>query len=110
MLDLKLTLEEQKFDPNGFKVRDGHRHPNYNSKRGGAKLSQHMAGKATDIVIMDINFDGNANQIDKDIVLKLLNKDIIGNKGGIGRYPGSMVIHFDVRGKRARWDHQKKRK
>lgn len=41
---------------------------------------------------------------DKQIVLDFLDKEIIGNKGGIGLYPGTKAVHFDVRGHRARWN------
>lgn len=106
VLDLQNALTKAAYNPNGFTVRDGHRYPTYNQLRGGASRSQHIAGKATDIVIHDINLDGIEDQTDKDIVLEILENEVIKNKGGIGRYPGSMVIHFDVRGKRARWDKQ----
>lgn len=106
MLDLQKALSEKGYDPDGFYVRDGHRYPVHNEERGGASRSQHIAGKATDIIVQDINKDGQANQKDKQIVLDLLEDKIIKNKGGVGRYPGSMVVHFDVRGHRARWDQQ----
>jgi len=61
-------------------------------------------GEAVDIKIGDINQDGFANQEDKTIVLDLLEKQIIKNTGGIGRYPGTLSVHYDVRGYRARWD------
>ena len=104
LLELKLELGKKGFDPDGFVVRDGHRHPAHNKLIGGASRSQHIAGKAVDIVITDINQDGKANKIDKQIVLDLLDKKVIQDLGGIGRYPGTMVVHFDVRGKKARWD------
>jgi hypothetical protein len=37
-------------------------------------------------------------------VLDLLEKEIIKSSGGIGRYPGTRAVHFDVRGYKARWD------
>jgi len=33
----------------------------------------------------------------------LLDKKIIRNEGGVGLYPNSSSVHFDVRGRRARW-------
>ena len=104
LLELKLELSEKGFDPDGFAVRGGHRHPTHNKLIGGASKSQHIAGKAVDIVITDINQDGKEDKSDKQIVLDLLDKKIIKGQGGIGRYPGTMVVHFDVRGKKARWD------
>ncbi|MFT5819363.1 MAG: hypothetical protein ACI8ZM_000586 [Crocinitomix sp.] len=103
MLDLVLRLDEEGYNKYGFKVRESHRHPTYNEKKGGASSSQHIWGKAVDIVIEDINNDGKKTQDDKTIVLDIM-EEIVGNKGGLGRYPGSMTVHFDCRGHRARWD------
>lgn len=103
MLDLILTLDEQGYDKYGFTVRESHRPPRYNAARGGASKSQHIWGTAVDIVIRDINKDGTADQTDKKIVLEIMEK-IVGNEGGLGKYPGTMTVHFDCRGHRARWD------
>ncbi len=105
MLDLILRLDEEGYNKYGFHVRDSHRHPKYNSTKGGASKSQHIWGKAVDIVIKDINNDGKQTQADKTIVLDIM-EEIVGNKGGLGRYPGSMTVHFDCRGHKARWDKQ----
>ncbi|MBL4705643.1 MAG: DUF882 domain-containing protein [Flavobacteriales bacterium] len=104
VLELKQELSKGGYDPDGFYVRTGHRHPVLNEEIAGASRSQHIAGKATDITIKDINQDGISDQADKEIVLEILNKIVIKNEGGIGRYPGTMSVHFDVRGSRARWD------
>ncbi len=104
LLELKTELGKNGFNPDGFEVRNGHRHPAHNKLIGGASRSQHIAGKAVDILISDINQDGKENKSDKQIVLDLLDKKVIQDRGGIGRYPGTMVVHFDVRGKKARWD------
>lgn len=103
-LDLMLLLEKEGYNKYGFKIREAHRHPHHNFHRGGAKKSQHIRGKAVDIIVEDINNDGQATQADKTIVLDLLNNHIIKNKGGIGRYPNTMVIHYDLRGFKSRWD------
>ncbi|MDG1914751.1 MAG: D-Ala-D-Ala carboxypeptidase family metallohydrolase [Crocinitomix sp.] len=105
MLDLILKLDENGYNKYGFHVRESHRHPTYNEKKGGASSSQHIWGKAVDIVIQDINNDGKKTQADKTIVLDIM-EEIVGNNGGLGRYPGSMTVHFDFRGHRARWDFQ----
>lgn len=105
MLDLILKLDENGYNKYGFHVRESHRHPTYNEKKGGASSSQHIWGKAVDIVIQDINNDGKKTQADKTIVLDIM-EEIVGNNGGLGRYPGSMTVHFDCRGHRARWDFQ----
>ena len=106
MLDLIKLLEKKGYNKYGFEVRVGHRHPYWNKKVwSGAKFSQHIYGKAVDIKIGDINNDRRTTQKDKKIVLDMLEK-IVGNKGGIGKYPKTMCVHFDSRGFRARWDHQ----
>ncbi len=104
VLALQDALEKQGYDRDAFWIRYGHRHPQYNLKVGGASRSRHLRGDAVDLVIKDINQDGRYTKKDKDIVLDLCEKQIIGKQGGIGRYPWSRTVHIDVRGKRARWD------
>jgi len=106
LLDLQEALEELGYNKEGFDIVNGFRHPAYNEKVGGASKSRHILGEALDLRINDINGDGRRTQKDKQIVLDLLEKQIIKNKGGIGRYPGTMSVHFDVRGYKARWDKQ----
>jgi len=103
-LELQQELEKQGYNKNGFRVVNGHRHPRYNEKVGGAKRSRHIKGEAVDISICDINQDGMSNKKDKDIVLDLLENKIIKNEGGVGLYPGTQSVHYDVRGTRARWN------
>ncbi|MBD3637033.1 MAG: DUF882 domain-containing protein [Crocinitomicaceae bacterium] len=103
LLEFILKLDELGYDKYGFSVRESHRHPLCNKLRGGASKSQHINGKAVDLVIKDINRDGDANQVDKSICLDIL-EPMIGNRGGIGRYPRTMTIHIDSRGYKARWD------
>ncbi len=104
VLALQDALEKQGYDRDAFWIRYGHRHPQYNLKVGGASRSRHLRGDAVDLVIKDINQDGRYTKKDKDIVLDLCEKQIIGKQGGIGRYPWSRTVHIDVRGTRARWD------
>jgi uncharacterized protein YcbK (DUF882 family) len=68
------------------------------------KSRSKFKGEAVDIVIDDINKDGYANKTDKDIILDLLENEIIKNDGGIGLYPGTDRVHYDIRGTRARWN------
>ena len=105
ILELQNELSERGYNREGFKINYAHRHPAFNKGIGGASMSFHMLGKAIDIDILDINNDHVVNQRDKKIVLGLLENKIIKNSGGIGKYPWSMTIHFDVRGYYARWDH-----
>lgn len=104
LLELRLTLEKANYDGEAFRCNHGYRHPSLNEAVGGAPRSRHIAGDALDLVIEDINQDGSANAADKAIVLNLCERQLIGNRGGIGRYPGTQVVHIDLRGKRARWD------
>ncbi len=106
LLELQNVLFENGYNEAGFSIVNGFRHPAYNEEVGGASLSRHLIGQAVDLQIEDINNDGQANQQDKTIVLEFLEKEIIKNQGGIGKYPGTMSVHFDVRGYRARWDKQ----
>ena len=106
LLELQNVLDKNGFNNTGFNIVNGFRHPAYNEKVGGASLSRHLKGQALDLQIGDINNDGYADQKDKTIVLDFLEKEIIKDKGGIGRYPGTMSVHFDVRDYRARWDKQ----
>ncbi len=103
-LDLIQSLEQKGHDPSAFSVKNGHRHPAYNEQIGGASLSRHIRGEAVDIVVADIDKNGRIEQEDKDIILDILETEVIKDQGGIGRYPGSMSVHYDVRGTRARWD------
>jgi len=104
LLELQQRLEDEDFDPYAITVNSVFRYPKYNKKIGGSSRSTHIKGEAIDISVLDINSDGEADEVDKKIVLDFLEKDIIANKGGIGRYPKTQTIHFDVRGKRARWN------
>lgn len=104
LLDLRKALNELGYDGDQLRITYGYRHPARNEKVRGASASRHIAGDAVDFVVQDVNQDGSANLADKDIVLKICERELIGNLGGIGLYPGTQVIHIDLRGKRARWD------
>ena len=107
------TEESLQFVVGSFRIRvsqiaikHGFRHPAYNHQISGAKKSRHQFGEAIDLLVGDVNRDGRADEDDKAPLLKMLDEKIIGNAGGVGKYPGSHVIHMDVRGFRARWDKQ----
>lgn len=104
IIELRAALKEDGWNENGFHVNYGYRHPVLNEAVGGAPVSRHLSGDALDIVVDDINKDGRRNAADKEILLALCEDRLIANKGGIGRYPGTQVVHIDLRGKRARWD------
>lgn len=105
-LELIQQLKRKGYDEYAYTIRNSHRHPFWNANKWkGAKNSQHIYGRAVDLRIGDINRDGKSNQNDKKIVIDIL-EIIVGNKGGLGKYPGTMCLHFDSRGYRARWDKQ----
>ena len=104
LLLLQDLLEKKGYNTRGFSITNGHRHPSNNEEVGGAKLSRHIKGEALDLSINDIDNSGHYEQKDKEIVLDLLENDVIKSEGGIGKYPGTRAVHFDVRGYKARWD------
>lgn len=103
-LELMDELEKKGHNKNGFEIVNGHRHPHYNARVGGASMSRHIKGEAVDIVVRDIDNDGKVSKQDKDIILDILETKIIKDEGGIGLYPGTESVHYDVRGVRARWN------
>lgn len=104
VLDLQDELERLGYRRWGFDITNGHRHPMYNKWVGGASKSRHILGEAVDIRVNDIDGNSRYDKKDKDIILEILENKVIRNSGGIGRYPGTRAVHFDVRGFRARWD------
>lgn len=76
---------------------------------GAAPKSRHLSGDALDFLVFDINKDGKADTVDVDIVYRILDKQIIRDKGGIGTYKtensffNRQMIHIDCRGYKARW-------
>jgi hypothetical protein len=106
LLDLLLWMDKNGYDTQQVTINYGYRHPSLNKRAHGAPKSRHQWGQAIDLLIGDVNHDGKKDEEDKKPLIKVLETTIIGNKGGVGRYPGSPVIHMDVRGHKARWDHQ----
>ena len=103
-LELCDSLNAKGYNDKGFEIVAAHRNPSQNNTVKGPPKSRDLKGQALDIRIRDINKDGQINQADKKIVLDLLEDRIIKDKGGVGRYVGTLSIHFDVRGTKARWD------
>ena len=75
-----------------------------------AKQSQHLKGEAIDFLELDVNGDGKINGEDVDLVFKILDKEIIKDKGGVGTYKNKsfitkQMVHIDCRGSKARWNY-----
>ena len=77
LLELKIELKKLSYNENGFRLSGGHRNPLYNEKVKGAKLSRHIKGEAVDMVVQDVNNDGEYTKEDKEIILILLEKKIL---------------------------------
>mgnify|MGYP003650361957 CR=1 FL=1 len=101
--NIKLLAEElQKLrDELGrpIRINSAYRSPEYNQKVGGAKNSQHLYGKAADIVVKNMNPDEVADAIEFLIEEGKLNIK------GLGRY--NSFTHVDIRDNKARWDYRK---
>ena len=76
-------------------INSSYRTINYNARIGGAKNSQHLTASAADIVIKS----KTPYQLAKVIEYLIDNNAM--KQGGIGIYKG--FIHYDIRGKKARW-------
>lgn len=78
-------------------INSAYRHPEYNKRIGGAKFSQHLTASASDIVVRDLTPKKVARTI-----LKLIKNGKM-KQGGVGLYNG--FVHYDIRGKKERWDN-----
>lgn len=78
-----------------IKVNSGYRSPQHNKDVGGEDNSQHLKGKAADIVV-----PGYTSTQLAAVIFMLIAKGQI-SQGGVGIYP--TFVHYDIRGKKARW-------
>jgi uncharacterized protein YcbK (DUF882 family) len=78
-------------------INSGYRSPSHNALIGGVKNSFHTQGLAADIT--------SKNYTPKKLykVIQALIKEGKMEEGGIGLYNG--FIHYDIRGKKGRWDN-----
>jgi len=76
-------------------VISGYRSPEFNARINGARSSQHMQATASDIKVK-----GVTPRKVHSTILKLIKEGRI-EEGGLGLY--ETFVHYDVRGKRARW-------
>ena len=83
-----------------IQINSAWRSEEYNASIGGVKDSQHIMGRAADIVVRDLTSTEVYNTIEE-----LIEKgDML--QGGLGLY--DTFVHYDIRGERARWDFKKK--
>ena len=79
-------------------INSAYRSPVYNRSVGGAVNSQHLGGKAADVVIEGVTPNEVADAIEFLIEVGLM------KEGGLGRY--DTFTHYDIRGTKARWDYR----
>ena len=81
-------------------INSAYRSEEYNASIGGVKDSQHIMGRAADIVIKGMT-PIEVSEVIEDLIQK---GDML--QGGIGIY--SSFVHYDIRGTKARWNNSKK--
>lgn len=81
-------------------INSAYRSAVYNRSVGGAVNSQHLSGKAADVVIDGVPPNEVADAIEFLIDVGLM------QEGGLGRY--DTFTHYDIRGTKARWDYTTK--
>lgn len=79
----------------------GYRTPKHNKAVGGAPKSQHLTASAA-----DINVKGFKPLEVYRTIERLINDGVM-EQGGLGLY--DTFIHYDIRGKKARWDLRKRK-
>jgi len=79
-------------------------------KFGASSKSRHLDGDAIDILVLDVNDDGQMDGKDVDIVYQIVDKQILKGKGGLGTYKtedwiwNRQMIHMDCRQGSSRWN------
>ena len=83
-----------------IKINSAYRSPEHNESIGGVKNSQHVLGKASDIVVAGLT----TTEV-YAVIEELIGKgDML--QGGLGLY--NSFVHYDIRGSRARWNNTTK--
>ena len=86
-----LEIIRQNFDA-AVSINSACRCPDHNASVGGSERSQHLYGRAADIVVSGVHPDEVADYLDKTFPDSL----------GLGRY--NSFTHVDTRVGKARWD------
>tara|TARA_B110000211_G_C13822478_1_gene439880 strand:+ start:73 stop:453 length:381 start_codon:yes stop_codon:yes gene_type:complete len=81
-------------------INSAYRSEEYNASIGGVSNSQHIMGRAADIVVKGMT-PIEVSEVIEDLIKK---GDML--QGAIGIY--SSFVHYDIRGTKARWDYSKK--
>jgi uncharacterized protein YcbK (DUF882 family) len=81
-----------------IKINSAYRSLEYNRSIGSNDSSQHVLGKAADIVVKGYTPDEVADAIEFLIATGMI------KEGGVGRY--NTFTHYDIRGTRARWNYK----
>ena len=79
-------------------INSAYRSPEHNRKIGSNDSSQHILGKAVDIVVKGVAPDDVSDAIEF-----LISEGLV-KEGGLGRY--NTFTHYDIRGTRARWNYK----
>jgi uncharacterized protein YcbK (DUF882 family) len=79
-------------------INSAYRSPEHNRKIGSNDSSQHILGKAADIVVKGVAPDDVYDAIEF-----LISEGLV-KEGGLGRY--NTFTHYDIRGTRARWNYK----
>jgi len=79
-------------------INSAYRSPEHNRKIGSNDSSQHILGKAADIVVKGVAPDDVYDAIEF-----LISEGLV-KEGGLGRY--NTFTHYDTRGTRARWNYK----
>ena len=79
-------------------INSAYRSLDYNRSIGSNDSSQHVLGRAADIVVEGYTPDEVADAIEFLISTGLI------KEGGVGRY--NTFTHYDIRGERARWNYK----
>jgi len=77
-------------------INSAYRHEEYNRAIGGSKRSQHILAKAADIRVGE----GFTPSIIYDLIEEMTKTGEM-TQGGLGLY--DTFVHYDVRGRKARW-------